>query len=237
MDASGTASPPSGRSGRASADADLRRRRTRAGVVLVIGSAVLAWSLRVPAGDPLFYPATLVLASVWILGGVWARRGGSDVAPVALRSGGLALAGRGVVVGLFLLLVFLLGAIAVAQVPLLAEPVQRLLDHARQGSLPVVAVLTLVNGLGEELFFRGALFSVLPKRWRVLGTTATYAAVTALAGLPLLVLAAIVLGLITALQRRATASLAAPVATHLIWSLGMLVLLGPTLSVAARWLG
>ena len=43
-----------------------------------------------------------------------------------------------------------------------ASPVDQLLDHARFGSLPVVLAITFVNGVVEELYFRGALYAALP---------------------------------------------------------------------------
>ena len=54
--------------------------------------------------------------------------------------------------GLTLLALFLVGAVLVARVPVLREPVQELLDHAEYGSLAVVAVITAVNGVAEELY-------------------------------------------------------------------------------------
>ncbi|GAA1396181.1 CPBP family intramembrane glutamic endopeptidase [Luteococcus peritonei] len=209
------------------------RPRCVCALTLVAGAAVLAWSLRIPAGDPAFYLATLALAAVWAVG---ARLSGP--LPLAGRAGAGARVGdelvRALVVGLVLLMVFVTGAVLVAQLPGLATPVQELLDHARQGSLPLVALLTALNGLAEELFFRGALFAALPRGWQLAGSTILYTVVTAMSGIPLLAFAALVLGVVVGLQRRATAGCLAPVVTHLVWSLGMLLLLGPTLSLAAR---
>ena len=56
-------------------------------------------------------------------------------------------------------------------------------------------------------------------------TTVVYALTTVGAGIPLLVLAARLLGLLTALQRRVTGGILGPIVTHLTWSLGMLFLL------------
>lgn len=207
------------------------RRRVVVALTLVIGAAVLAWSLRIPAGQPLFYPATLLLALVWV-GGALAS------GPVAWRGteGGRAVA-HSLALGLALLVLFLGGAVVVAQVPPLAAPVQNLLEHARRGSLLVVTLITAVNGVCEEFFFRGALFVALPERWRVLGTTLVYTLVTLLSGVPLLGVGALLLGLVVALQRRSSGGVLAPIVTHLVWSLGMLFLLGPTLSTAAHLLG
>ena len=48
-----------------------RRRVLVVVVTLVVGAAVNAWALRIPAGDSMFYPATALLAAVW-LGGAFA---------------------------------------------------------------------------------------------------------------------------------------------------------------------
>ena len=52
----------------------------------------------------------------------------------------------GLGVGAVLLVVFLIGAGIVAQVPALREPVEQLLAHARWGSLPIVVAITALNG-------------------------------------------------------------------------------------------
>jgi membrane protease YdiL (CAAX protease family) len=63
----------------------------------------------------------------------------------------------------------------------------------------------------------------------VAATTVVYALVTAAAGIPLLVLAAALVGLVVAFQRRVTGGILGPIVTHLTWSLGMLFLLPPVL--------
>jgi membrane protease YdiL (CAAX protease family) len=211
-------------------DAAFRRRRVVALVTLVAGAGLLTVALRIEAGDPLFYPATLGLAMVWVVGALasgplhlgWAHtRAGGGLARPVVQSLGL---------GALLLALFLAGGLVVAQLPSLREPVQELLDHARLGSLALVAVITAVNGIAEELYFRGALYAAVGRRHAVLVTTVVYALTTVGAGIPLLVLAAAALGLLTTLQRRVTGGVLGPVITHLTWSLGMLFLLPGVLS-------
>lgn len=206
-----------------------RRRRTVAVVTLVLGAAVLAWALRIEPGNSLFYVATLALAAVWAVGALVSgplhlgrahTRGGDGHSRAVVQS--LAL-------GAMLLALFLVGAVLVARVPFLREPVQELLDHAEFGSLAVVAVITAFNGIAEELYFRGALYAGVGRRHAVATTTVVYALVTAASGIPLLVLAAAVVGLVVGLQRRVTGGILGPVVTHLTWSLGMLFLLPPVL--------
>lgn len=216
---------------RRDSEAVLRRRRVVSGLTLLVGGGLLWWSLHLAPGDPLFYVGTLALAATWATGAVLAgplhvgrahtRRGRSDALPVV----------QSLALGLLLLAVFLAGALLVAQVPALAEPVEGLLDHARVGWLPLVLALTLVNGVAEELFFRGALYAAIPRRWTVAATTAIYALTTTVAGVPLLVLAAVLLGLVCGLQRRVTGGVLGPILTHITWSGGMLLLLPPLLEI------
>ncbi|HKX66159.1 MAG TPA: CPBP family intramembrane glutamic endopeptidase [Intrasporangium sp.] len=206
------------------------RRRVVVGVTLVVGALVLAWALRIHPGDPLFYAATLALAAVWAAGAVLSgplrlgrghtRKGSTPGRPVV----------QSLALGALLLAVFLAGALVVARLPGLREPVDDLLDHARFGSLPVVLLITVLNGVAEELYFRGALYAALP-RHAVAVTTVLYALTTVGSGVPLLVLAATVVGLVTALQRRVTGGILGPVITHITWSIGMLLLLPPVLDL------
>ncbi|NNM47498.1 CPBP family glutamic-type intramembrane protease [Knoellia koreensis] len=214
-------------------DAAFRRRRVVALVTLVIGAVLLTLALRVEPGDDLFYVLTLALAVVWAvgafasgplhLGRAHTRAGAGLVRPVV----------QSLSLGAALLVVFLVGGFVVARVPALGDPVRALLDHARLGSLALVAVITAVNGVAEELYFRGALYAAVGRRHAVLVTTAVYALTTAGAGIPLLVLAAAALGLLTGLQRRVTGGVLGPIITHLTWSLGMLFLLPVVLSTGA----
>ena len=96
-----------------------------------------------------------------------------------------------------------------------------------------MALLTAVNGVAEEMFFRGALFDPSSRR-PVVTTAVAYTLVTATSGIALLALAALLLGLLTGVQRRAGGGILAPVVTHLVWSLGMLTLLPSALDLAAR---
>ncbi|MFT4165462.1 MAG: CPBP family intramembrane metalloprotease [Microlunatus sp.] len=205
------------------------RRRLVVAATLVLGTVGSGLMLAVPPGDPLFYPATLGVAALWITGAF--ASGPLHLGWAQTRTGtpsrGIV---QGFIVGVMLLAVFLLGAFVIARIPLLRAPVDDLLDHARHGSLWLVAVVTIVSGIAEELFFRGAVFAALPQRVGVLGSTVLYAASTFFSGVPLLTFAAVCLGLLTAVQRRVTGGVVGPITIHLTWSLGMLLLLGPVLN-------
>lgn len=206
------------------------RRRVVAGVTLVVGAVLLGVGLHLPAGDPRFYLTTLVLAAVWTLGAV--ASGPLHAGHARTRAGGI---GRPVVqplaLAVLLVALFLAGGVVVARVPALAGPLDALLDHARVGSLPVVAVVTLVNGVGEELYFRGALFSAFGPSRAVAATTAVYTATTLATGIPLLVLAAAILGVVCGMQRRVTGGVVGPIIVHIVWSAAMLFLLPPVLDL------
>lgn len=208
----------------------LRRRRVVAALTLGVGAVLLWWSLSLRPGDPLFYLGATALALTWLVGGLLSgpvhlgrahTRAGTAYAWPVVQS--LAL-------GTLLLAVFLAGAFLVARVPALRAPVDDLLDHARHGSLALVLLLTVLNGLAEEVFFRGALYGAIPERWTVAASTVVYALTTLVSGVPLLVLAAACLGLVCGLQRRVTGGVLGPTITHVTWSTGMLLLLPPLLT-------
>lgn len=193
--------------------------------VLAIGAGVLWWSLGIAPGSAWFYPATALLAAVWaggalVCGGVRAAGPGLDPRRLPLPA---------FVLGALLLAVFVLGALVVVHVPWLVGSLDALFAHARLGSVATVLVITVVNGVAEEMFFRGALYAVLPARWAVPVTTGVYALSTVGSGVPLLVFAAVVLGAVTALQRRATGGVLAPAITHITWSAGALLVLPPVI--------
>lgn len=195
------------------------RRRGWVVATLVVGAVMLALTLRLEPGDDLFLIGGFALAAVWGGGALLAGpMPSSDVAvPRALGAGGG--------VGAVLLVASLVVALFVATVPFLREPAGDLLAHSGGSALVPVVVLTTVNGVGEEMFFRGSLYDAVPRRAAVVVTTGIYTLTTIGSGVALLVVAAAMLGLVTALLRRWTGGLVAPVAAHLVWSVGMLLFL------------
>ena len=122
---------------------------------------------------------------------------------------------------------FVLGALVVRNIPFLGDRVSSVLDYADQGSLPLLVVVTAVNGIAEELFFRGAAYAAVT-RHPVAWTSAGYVAATAATGNVMLTFAALLLAVVVGLERRASGGVLAPVLTHVTWSLAMLLVL-PTL--------
>jgi membrane protease YdiL (CAAX protease family) len=90
-----------------------------------------------------------------------------------------------------------------------------------------VLLTTYANAVGEELFFRGALYAALPPGHAAVTSTAVYALATTATRNPSLVLAAGVMGALFTLQRRASGGLQAPLITHLTWSTLMVRYLPP----------
>jgi len=206
-------------------DAQFLRRRIVVAITLAVGATLLGLSFSIRQGDSAFYPLTLGLAATWavgsfasgplhlghILSGGTLRR--PIVAPIAV---GLALAG-----------IFVAGAIVIRTIPALASLAEDVLGYARAGNLRIILLITLVNGVTEELFFRGALFAAIGVRFPVLISTIIYSLATVAGGNPVLVFAAAMLGTVVALQRRAGGGVLAPILTHITWSLTMLLVLPP----------
>jgi uncharacterized protein len=119
------------------------------------------------------------------------------------------------------------GGLVVREIPPLHTYVTDVLAHAQQGSPWLIPLVTLVNGITEEVFFRGALYAAIGRRYPVLLSTVVYAAATLATRNPMLVFAALTLGLVLGLQRRASGGILAPVITHVTWSMTMLYLLPP----------
>lgn len=206
-------------------DSEFRRRRVVAVVVLVCGAVLLGISLDVEPGDRSFYPLTLLVAGTWALGGLLSGPLHLGRIPFrgTLRRPVLTPVALGLVAGA----VFVLGALLVRRVPPLAGYVDDVLAHATEGYLPLVVLVTLANGVAEEVFFRGGLFAAVGRRHPVAISTLVYAAATVATGNPMLVLAAVVLGLLLGLQRRASGGILGPILTHVTWSSTMLLVLPP----------
>jgi hypothetical protein len=133
-------------------------------------------------------------------------------------------------IGLAASAIFLLGALVVREIGPLRDYVATVLDHANKGNLALVAVVTILNGIAEEVFFRGALFAAIGRGHPVVVSTLVYALATAATANPMLVFAALTLGAVLGLQRRASGGILAPTITHVTWSTIMLFTLPPLLT-------
>ena len=203
----------------------VRRRQVSVIAVLVTGAALLSVSLTRRPGDTSFYWLTFALAAVWA-GGAFLS-GPLHLGSIRWRRRNQRPVLTGLVIGLVLGGLFVVGALIVRRIDVLAEPITRVLAFANQGSLPLIVVITLVNGIAEEMFFRGALYTALRERHPVLISTFLYIVATSASGNPMLGFAAVILGTVCALERRATGGVLAPVLTHLVWGLIMVLALPP----------
>lgn len=204
------------------------RRRRRRGVVAtsLVGAGLLGASLSTRPGSRRFYLSTGAVAAVWA-GGGWAsgplHLGWIETRDATVRRPVLTPVATGVgVFGLFY------GAALVARrIPVLDEAISDVLLFADEGDDRLVLLTTLANGLGEEVFFRGALYAALRDHNPVVSSTVVYTLATTTTRNPALVLAAAVMGGLFALQRRASGGLQAPALTHLTWSALMVRYLPP----------
>jgi membrane protease YdiL (CAAX protease family) len=197
----------------------LRRRQVVTACFVALGAVVLGLSLRIEPGSVWFYPATFSLAAVWAVGAFASGR--LHLGRIAYRDRQVRPVLTPIALGLGLAAVFVAGGLVVRQIDWLERQVTSVLDFADQGSVPLLVVITAVNGIAEELFFRGAAYAAIP-RHPVAWTTLAYAVATAATGNIMLSFAAVLLGLVVGLQRRASGGVLAPILTHITWSVSML---------------
>ncbi|MGE2730175.1 CPBP family intramembrane glutamic endopeptidase [Mycolicibacterium vaccae] len=208
----------------------VRRRKVTVVLVLIIGGALLGYSLSRPPGDETFVWLTLALAGVWAIGAFLS--GPLHMGRVQFRGRSKRPLITGTAVGLGLGAVFVVGALVARQIPAVSDYVTRVLEYSNTAPLAVITFITVINGLAEELFFRGALYTALAKYRPVLVTTVLYVVCTAATtGNPMLGFAAIILGTVCALERRATGGVLAPMLTHFFWGLIMVLALPPIFGV------
>lgn len=207
----------------------IRRRRIVVAVVLVIGAALLGFSLTRQPGDASFYWLTLALAAVWAAGAF---------ASGTLHLGCVRFRGRnqrpwitGTLVGFALGGAFLVGGLVAREIPGVREYITRVLEFADYGPLALVVFITVINGVAEELFFRGALYTALGKSYPAVISTVIYIATVLATRNPMLAFAAVILGAVCAYERRVTGGVLAPVLTHFFWGLIMVLALPPVFGV------
>ena len=207
----------------------VRRRRVVVAITLVIGAVVLGFSLRRTPGESSFYWLTLALAAVWIAGAFISG---------PLHLGGISWRGRnqrpvitGTTIGLLLGGVFVLGGLIAKEIPAVSTLTIRVLQFASHGTLLPIVGITVVNAIAEEMFFRGALYTALGRRRPVAISTILYVCATMASGNPMLGFAALVLGTVCASERRASGGILAPMLTHFVWGLIMVLALPPLFGV------
>jgi membrane protease YdiL (CAAX protease family) len=218
----------------AHAEPAVRARRRRVVTATGVGGAgLLGISLSTKAGSPQFYLLTMGLAGTWAAGalgsgpfplGTAQGQDGAQRCPVVMP----VLTGVGAF-GLFY------GAARLARhIPPLNRAIGSVLHYADDGSTRLVLLTACANAVAEELFFRGALWSLVQDSHPIVKTTLAYAATTAATRNPALVLAGTATSVLFGLQRRTSGGILAPALTHLTWSLLMLRYLPPLFPTPRR---
>jgi hypothetical protein len=189
-------------------------------------AALLRSSFAARAGSARFYLLTASLAGTWTAGALGAG-------PVPWRGDrwrtGPGNPSRSLIVvpvatGAATFAVFYSAARIARRHRTLRRAIASVLRYADAGSTPLVVLIACGSAVAEEMFFRGALWAgSRPLRT----TTLAYAASTAAAGNPALVLAGVITSVIFGWQRDATGGVLAPAVTHVTWSVLMLRYLPP----------
>lgn len=191
-----------------------------------VGTALLGRSLSSRAGSREFYILTFGVAGSWLGGGLVA--GPVPLADEQTRSNSIRdLLVVPVAVGAGMFGLFYPVALVARRVPGLDKALTSVLSYADGGSAPLVFSMTLANAVGEEVFFRGALYAAPAPHRAMVVSTLGYVLSTTGTRNPALILASGVMGTVFAFQRRNTGGVVAPTVTHVTWAALMLRFLPP----------
>jgi uncharacterized protein len=190
------------------------------------GTVLLRRAFAAQPGSSRFHALALATAGAWTAGALasgYPLRDGRDAGGVSSVSVGVvAFAG------------FCAAAPIARRIPPLRRAIDGALRHAEASPGPLVLATTCANAIGEELFFRGALYAAFSPRHPVAGSAIAYTAVTAATRNPALALAGAAMGLLFARQRRTSGGVRASALTHVTWSLLMVRYLPRKLSGLGR---
>ena len=133
--------------------------------------------------------------------------------------------GGPVLAGVAAFVVFLAAYLVARHLPVVGPALDGVLATADAGATALVLFVALLNGAGEELFFRGALHAALVPHRPAIATTFVYVVVTTATGNVALIIAAVVMGALFSLERLSSRGVLAPMLTHLTWSTLMVLAL------------
>ena len=188
--------------------------RGRAALFGAAGTTLLGLSMTRKPGSRSFYALTAAVAGTWAAG---ALDGGDVEVPEAVvprRDSVL----EPVLTGVAAFGVFTVLRRVARLVPPIDRAVNGALSYAEHGSTPLVLATACANGVAEEMFFRGRLWSLARGRRPIVATTAAYTAMTTATRNPSLVGAAAVMGALFGCQRDRTGGVRASAITHVTWS-------------------
>ncbi len=176
-----------------------------------------------------FYILTISVAGTWAAGAL-----SSGPIPLDMTEGWDAARCRAVVMsvltGAGAFGIFYGAARLVRHIPPLNRAVGGVLHYVDDGSTCLVLLTACAAAVAEELFFRGALWSLVQDSHPVVKTTLASAATTGATRNPALVIAGTATSVLFGLQRSTSGGMLAPALTHLTWSLLMLCYLPPLFS-------
>jgi membrane protease YdiL (CAAX protease family) len=208
------------------------RRRVVVGATLLIGAALLGLAFAQPAGSTAFYLLTLALAVVGATGGLLS--GPIPLGLTGLRDRRLTGArglpvdlGAPIALGAIIGGVFIAGGAIVRHIGPLRPLINDVVTHTHGTSFALILVVTIVNAIAEEIFFRGAVYAAFGSWHPAVMTTVVYVAAISVSGDPALIFAAAVLGAVLAIERQRSGGVLAPILTHVTWSIILLTALPP----------
>jgi len=211
----------------------MTRRRLVVAGTSVVGAGLLGASMTAEPSSRRFYLLTASAAGAWTAGGLLSgplHLGWVETPDRRLRRPVIVPIGTGVAAFGF----FYGCALVARRIPFLDSAISKVLLFAEEGSGPLVLLTTYANAVGEEVFFRGALYAALPEHTAVATSTGIYTLATTATRNPSLVLAAAVMGALFGWQRHVSGGIQAPLLTHLTWSTLMVRFLPPLFRRAHR---
>lgn len=192
-------------------------------ITVVVGALLLTGTLAVDAESPLFYTLAALSGVVWLAGAALA--GPPERAPARRANRTVGEAAAGIAAGAACFLAFIAARPVAAAVPWLEASMDGVLARADAGPMWAIVGTAVLSGVGEEVFFRGALYAALPPNRRFVRAVLIYTVVTVATLQLVLVVAAAVMGTAFTLARRLSGGLTAPILMHATWTTMMLLLL------------
>jgi uncharacterized protein len=190
------------------------------------GAVLLRMSLSAEPDSRRFYALTAALASTWTAGALM-----TTAVPVtaARRRPRAAEVAHPVLTGAATFALFYAAARVARRSRFLGRAIASVLHYVDEGTTPAVLLTAGVNGVAEELFFRGALWATASAAGAdpLASTTIAYTALTAATANPALIIGGAITSVVFGHERSRSGGIAAPAVAHVTWSVLMLTCLPP----------